>query len=288
MFYRILLVTFLGLKLSCDNQPKQPPYAKTPLARVHNQYLYKQDIDHIVPPDVSPQDSLQMVERYVQSWLAKHLLISKAEAYEANHPSDVEEKVAEFRSALIVHNYIEAQVNANLNKEVTEEAILSYYESNQEEFKLRHNIVRGKFVILPKNPPNIQNFKKLIISKEELDLSELQTYCSQYAKDYLLDDTVWLKWDDIVTKTPFRKVPDKTRLLKRTSFTEVQDANYRYYLKIDAYKTMNDIAPIELVRDQIIDVILYKRKIELANQIKQEVLEQAKVNDDYTIYEQKN
>jgi len=285
MFYRIFLLSLLGLKISCDSKEKHPPYAHNPIARVHNQYLYEQEVANIVPADTDPQDSLKLIEHYIQNWLAKHLLADQAEKYEKDHPSDIEKKVAEFRAALMTHNYIQKLVSERLDKQVSEEEILSYYETNQEDFKLKHHIVKGKFIIIPKTAPNIQNLKHLILSTEEADLLELQSYCAQFAKDYSLDEKVWLKWDELITKTPFRKVPDKTRLLKRTSFTEVQDPIYRYYLKIDAYKVTNDIAPLELVSEQIADVIIYKRKIALVNQIKQDILAQAKVNHDYTIYE---
>lgn len=288
MFYRIFLLTFLGLKFSCESQKEQPPYASKPIARVHHQYLYKQDIENILPVHTSSQDSVDLIERYIQNWLSKHLLAHKAQLCVQNQATEVEQKVAEFRAALIAHNYVQNLVNERLNKEITEEEIQRYYEANQEDFKLNHHIVRGKFVVIAKHSPNFQNIKKLIISKEASDEIELQNYCAQYAKDYALDEKLWLKWDDIVTKTPFRKVPDKTRLLKKASFTEVQDQHYRYYLKIEAYKTINDIAPIELVHGQVKDVIIYKRKIELANQIKQDILAEAKANNDYTIYEYKN
>jgi hypothetical protein len=286
MLYRIILISLLGLKLSCDNQEKHPPNAGTPIARVHNQYLYKQDIENIAPVTTNTKDSLEWVEHYIQNWLTKQLLVSKAEAQEVIQTNDIEKKVHEFRTSLIAHNYIEKLVNERLNKKhLTTEEIQHYYETNQENFKLRHNIVRGKFMVIPKTAPNIVSLKGLIISKKVEDSIALEAYCSEFAKDYSLNESNWLKWDDIVTKTPFSKVPDKTRLLKRASFTEVQDEAYRYYIKIEAYKITNDIAPLELVKNQIIDVLLYKRKLELANQIKEEILQQAKVNNDYTIYE---
>jgi len=287
MLYRILLISLLGLKLGCDNQEKHPPhYADTPIARVYNQYLYKQDIENIVPATSNPKDSLEWVERYVHNWLAKQLLASKAEAQGIGQANDIEKKVNEFRTSLLAHNCIEKLVNERLGKrDLSEEEIQHYYQTNQENFKLRHNIVRGKFVVIPKSAPNIISLKGLITSKREEDAIALQAYCTEFAKDYSLNESIWLKWDDIVTKTPFSKVPDKTRLLKKTSFTEVQDETYRYYIKIEAYKITNDIAPLELVKNQITDVILYKRKVELVNQIKEDILQQARANNDYTIYE---
>jgi len=41
----------------------------------------------------------------------------------------------------------------------------------------------------------------------------------------------------------------------------------------------------EVVSDQIADCIIYKRKIDLANKIKNDRLEQAENNNDCTVYE---
>eukprot|EP01132_Coremiostelium_polycephalum_P000743 gene743-921_t len=271
-------------ELSCGTKTTQLPDASQPVARVHNKYLYKQDIAGLLTAD--KKDSVKLIEGYVDQWLIQQLLADKAEKHCPSQLREIEKKVADFRSTLMVNAYLEKMVQKKLEKQqLSEDEIHQYYQANQESFKLRHNIVKGKFLIIPKNAPHTIKLKNLLISKRPEDMEALQAYCATFAKDYLLDDTIWLKWDDIVTKTPFHKVPDRTRLLKRTAFTEIHDEMYRYYFNIEAYKTIHQPAPLALVRTQIVDILHYKQKVDLINQIKHDILQQAKNTNEVIIYE---
>ena len=281
----ILLISFSGLKLSCNKLEKQPAVDLIPVARVYDQYLYKQELEKIVPIGSNPTDSVEVLRKYAYNWVIEHLLASEASAIPSENNMDIEKKVSDYRFALLAHAHLEQIVSSQLNKEITEEEIQNYYQTHQENFKLKHSIVRGKFIIVPKIAPNSISLKNLIISKNDADVISLKEYCENFAEEFSLDENIWLKWEDIVTKTPFRRVPDKTRLLKKTSFTEIQDETYRYYLKIEAYKTIDDISPIQLVREHIKSMVLYKRRIALIKQIKENMLQQAKSNNDYTLYD---
>jgi len=48
---------------------------------------------------------------------------------------------------------------------------------------------------------------------------------------------------------------------------------------------VHEAFPLEVVSDQIADCIICKRKIDLANKIKNDMLEQAENNNDCTVYE---
>lgn len=285
MFARITLFIILGLKLSCDQQEQAKSQASTPIARVKNHYLYKQDLENIKVDLNNSQDTVGLVDRYVQSWVTKQVLIAKAEEQGEYKKVDIERKILDYKYALIVHSYIEKLVNAKLDTKITAEEINNYYQEYQENFALKHPIVQGKFVIVSKEAPNKSHLRRLLASKQEADIAYLKEYCLEFAKDYSLDDTIWLNWNEVITKTPFGKIKDKTRLLKKNNFTEIQDESHSYYLKIDAYKVVGDISPLELVEGQIKDVILYKRKLALANQIKEDILQQAKANNEFKIYD---
>lgn len=285
MLSRTTLLVLLGMKLACGTEGEDKTQSSSAIARVHGQYLYKHDLENIGADVTNPQDSVELIEGYIQSWIAKQLMIAKAEEQGGYNKADIERKILDYRYALIVHSFIEKLVNAKLNKEVSQEEIQRYYQEHQENFRLKHNIVRGRFIVIPKDAPNKARLKTLLASKQEADIAALKSYCCQFAKDYSLDESVWLSWDDVIKSTPFNRVPDKTRLLKKTKCTEIQDDECSYYLKINAYKLINDTSPIDFVKDQMADIIIYKRKIALANQIKEGILQQAKANNDYTIYE---
>ncbi len=274
----------MGIKLGCEDGDKSATQPKGAVARVKGQYLYQKDLENIKFDFNNPQDSLALVDRYIQSWVAKQVLISEAEEQGEYQQADIERKILAYKYDLIVHSYIEKLVNNKLNKSISEEEIHRYYQAYQDNFTLKYPVVRGKFIIVPKEAPNQSNLRKLLTSKQAADITALKNYCNQFAKDYSLDDTVWLNWSELISKTPFNKVPDKTRLLKKTNFTEIEDEACRYYLKIDAYRIIGDIAPFDLIKEQIMNVILYKRKLALANQIKEDLLQKAKTNHEVTIY----
>jgi len=287
MLGRMLLLVLLGLKLGCEGsggEEKAATQLGTPVARVNGHYLYKQDLENIGADADNPEDSVALVERYIQSWIAKQLLIAKAEEQGAYNKVDIERRILDYRYALIVHSFVEKLVNAKLNKEVTEEEIQRYYQEHQDNFRLKHNIFRGKFIMLPKDAPNQARIRSWLSSKQEADVAALKSYCCQFAKAYSLNDAAWLNWEEAIQTTPFNKVTDKSRLLQRTKLAQTQDDEYIYHFKIDAYKLVNDTSPLPFVRNQVRDIIIYKRKIALANQIKEDILQQAKANKDYTIY----
>lgn len=286
--YKILLITlsFLGLKLGCDPQ-KPSESAGTLLACAYGQCLYKQDLEGAI---LAKDNS---AEAYVKKWVEKKVLARLVEKKLLGARREKAEKdAADFRSKLLTYVYLEELVNEKVKQDINEQEIQDYYQGYQENFKLKHNIWKGQLIIVPKNAPQLARLKQLMSVDSEEGLKELKEYCATHATYASLDNTVWLNWNDTVPQTLSSNILyhslDQTRLSKKPYLKEVQDASYRYYLRIDAYKAINNIAPMELVKDQVAKVILYKRKRELDNQIREDILQQAKANNDYTIYENKN
>ncbi|MEM9416924.1 MAG: peptidyl-prolyl cis-trans isomerase [Bacteroidota bacterium] len=256
-----------------------------PVARVYNQYLYKNDLEHLIKETNSAEDTAKIVEKYIQRWISKQLLLAEAEAHSEYNKADIERRVLDYRNTLLVHDFIERLVSTQLNKEVSKEEIASYYQAHQEDFVLRSNIFRGRFIILPKNAPRRAQLRSLIMGRNNKQLEALKSYCLQFAHNYALDETVWLPWDELVQGTSLKNARNKARLLGKGKLLVTSGADQRYYFKIDEYKRVGDVAPLEFVSDQIVDLIIYKRKIDLAKKSKQDILQQAKKNNNYVIYE---
>ena len=278
------LLTLGVSKWSTYNKQDQAA-ANPPVARVYNQYLYKSDLEHLGTEANNPEDNAEIVTQYIQSWVAKQLLIAEAEARNEYNKAEIERKVLDYRYALLVHSFIEKLVNTQLNREVSDEETASYYQAHQEDFVLRSNIFRGKFVVLPKDAPNRNRLRPLLMGNKQEQLVALRSYCLQFAQNYALDETVWLPWDELLKGTPFNDARDKTKLLSTGRLLQASDDDHFYYFKITEYRRVGDISPLAFVSDQIADIIVYKRKIALANKIKKDILQQAKGNNNCVIYE---
>ena len=283
----ILLVAIITscdfLKVKDESIPIQDDL-RQPIARVNDNYLYASEISGIVSANASAEDSANLMNAYMNNWIRKQLLIDEASAKIDFDEAEIQRKILDYRYSLIAYEYKSYYINQHLNKQVSEEEIQLYYEQNQDNFPLKQNIIRGKFIRLPKDAPNATKIRTLIYSTRENKMEELRTYCFSYALMYSLEDSVWINFDDIIKNTPLAEIPNKVDFLKRTKYTESSDATSKYYLLIKEYKKTDDIAPMEVVRDQIMGIIVNKRKVELARNLEKEVYDKAVETKSFEIY----
>ena len=256
-----------------------------PIARVNDHYLYPADLAGIIPSGASPEDSANLARSYINNWIEKQLLIDEALAKIDFDEAEIQRKILDYRYSLIAYEYKSFYVRQNLNTEVSDEEIKAYYEANLDNFPLKQNIIRGRFIRLPKEAPGQDIVKRLIFTTRPEKLEKLRTYCFSNALSYILEDSVWLNFDEIIQNTPLAEVPNKVNFLRRTRYSETEDDTSKYYLMIREYKITDDIAPLEVVRDQIVDIIINKRKVALARQLEKEVYDKARQNNAFEIYQ---
>lgn len=292
-----ITLTLIGLRVFYAPK-KLPATHKKVLARVDNEYLYAEDIPGSID-DRSTSDAVsshyqKWRQRYIKQWVADKLLHRKAQQHVVGEQrKTIAKQVSDFETALLEHTYLQQLIEQQLNLEISEEEVQAYYQTHAENFKLKESIFRGKLVILPKRVPQIGKVKQLLKQQEDVAaITELQEYCAQNATYYLLDNSNWFKWNDLVAQTSAKKTLhyalEKVPSFKKPYLKEIQDYEAYYYLQIEDYKPINDIAPLELVRDQIHKIILHNRKITLANTVREHIVAQATPNKDYTIYDDEN
>lgn len=257
---------------------------ETPVARVFDTYLYRKDLAGLAPDGLSEADSAKLVEKYVDGWIKKQLLISKAATRMAFDEAEIERKVLDYKYALMVHEYEKYQVNQSLNREVTEEEIAAYYNEKRENFLLKQNIVKCLFVKLPKEAPRLSRIRTLLRSYPDSDMEEIKSYCFRFAVSSSLEDNMWLNFDEVVKNTPLASVPNKVQFLRDNSFVETSDEKHIYFIKLLEYKIFDQVSPLEVIREDIVNIILNKRKIELARVLEEEILNEAQLNNEFEIY----
>ena len=73
LFFVILIIGYSG----CQKFEKRP--AQQPLARVGEKYLYTSDVQDIFPNNLPENDSILILNNFVDKWIKKQLLLQKAE-----------------------------------------------------------------------------------------------------------------------------------------------------------------------------------------------------------------
>lgn len=279
---------FLGLITSCDlfKMKSESEGEDNPvLATVGKSNLKLSDIDFIRKENQGDLDSTELVNRYLQNWIRKQLMIREASKNLTINEAEIERKLLDYRYALIVYEFEKSFVEKNLDKEVSIGEIEEYYEKHKENFSLKEIIVRTNFVKLEKNLPQKRQLERLLRSQRESDKNELKEMALRYANNYYLEDGNWIKFDDIILNSPLAQNPNKVQLLKNSPLISVDDDNYTYYFSILEYKLQDQVPPLEFVRDEISKIIVNKRRVALAEQLHKDVYNKALDNNEFRIYD---
>lgn len=253
-------------------------------ARANDTYLYKDELVGIIAPGTPPQDSARLVEAYIDNWIRKQLLIQEASRKIDINEAQVERKILDYRYSIIAYEYQTYYIKQNLDTAVSFDEIEKYYKANIDNFILKQNIVQGTFIKVPKNAPRTGKIKELIFSSREKDENELKSYCLSFSVAYHISGNNWIAFDDLVKSSPLVEIPNKIQFLKSNPYYETSDDNYLYFLRVQQYRILDNISPLEFVMDDIKNIILNKRKVELAKQLEDEVYKYALDQNEFEIY----
>ncbi len=287
-FVLILFSLILTIQ-SCDliRMKKDSPESglQKRVARVNDIYLYQDELNGIVTGGISKEDSSARVNAYINSWIRKQLLISEATKKININESEVERKILDYRYSLIGYEFQNYYIKQNLNDSISDQEVETYYKEHVDNFILKQNIVRGTFIKVPTAAPRTNRIKELIYSQKEKDAEELKSYCISFSAVYHLSDSSWIAFDKLVINSPMAEIPNKIQFLQRETYYETSDKEFLYFLKIEDYKISDNVSPIEFVKEDIKNIILNKRKVELAQKLEADVYENAAKRKEFEVFE---
>ncbi len=254
------------------------------IVRVNDSYLYEEDISKLINENTSPEDSTLLVSNYITRWATQQLLIDRAEL---NLPESTQkefnELVNNYRNELYTNAYTEALVSRDIDTALHREAIKEYYESNKENFRLNEDLVKLRYINLPKNVNNIEAIKKRFIRFNEKDKKALSDMAIQF-KNYSMNDSVWVKTKQVYSKIGPLSVGDRDELLKKSNFMELKDSLNVYLVYVNDVLARNDQAPLEYAEPAIREILLNKRKQNLIKELEKDITKDAIKNNEFEIY----
>jgi hypothetical protein len=254
------------------------------IARVNNAYLYLDELKGIVPEKTTKDDSAARMNAYVTSWVRKQLLIQEALKTINIDEAEVERKVLDYRYSLIGYEFLNYYIQQHLNDSVDDATIQEYYKAHLDNFILKQNIIRGTYIKVSKDAPRTKRIKDLMFSVKEKEINELKSYCLSFSAAYHLADSSWIEFDKLAVNSPLAEIPNKIQFLRSYNYYETSDQTYLYFLKVDAYKITDNVSPLEFVKHDIKNIILNKRKVELAKKLEDEVYENAAKRKDFEVF----
>ncbi|WP_452599221.1 peptidyl-prolyl cis-trans isomerase [Pontimicrobium sp. MEBiC01747] len=261
-----------------------PTTQENAVARVNEHFLYEEDILDVLPENYTKADSTIIVNDMINRWATKQLLVSGAELnLKEDTQKEFDKLVEQYKIDLYSKAYLEALVYKNLDTVVSKEEAASYYEKNKEAFKLNEELITFRYINLDDNRLDIEDIKKKFKRFEVKDKKELDSISIQF-KSYSLNDSVWIRLNQVVNKIPVIKQENKRELLKKSNFIQLKDSLGLYLMQINDVLLRNSTAPLEYVKPTIDQIVVNKRKLELIKKLKQDITNDAIKNKHFEIY----
>ena len=281
---QIILLLLLAVSFySCHYlEPKEQP---EPIARVGEVYLPKTVILNLGTEELSEEDSTNVVNNFIDNWIEKQVLLQNAsENLSLEETSEVEKKVLDYKESLLSHLYETRLVQERVDTLVTENEMVSYYESHQEDFAVAEPIV--KFFMI-KNDTEFRNSNEIVnwLSEYESNQNDakLTEYCSLQAITCYTDIEQWVAASQFY-ETLEANGSTTGIALRKGGLMKRKSENYFYLYKLFAVQE-NGVYPFEYVQQRIQEMIIRKRKQDFLEELHKNILESAKNNNEIEVYE---
>lgn len=279
---KIIIFFLLILVTSCDFFKKTDD--RIPVARVNDTYLYYDDIKDLVSEGTSKEDSMLLVQNFINRWATQQLFVDGAKVnLSESKQAEFNKLVEQYKTDLYTKAYIEALVKRDMNTVVNKQEAEAYYNENKDVFKLNEELLKFRYIHLDEN---IINYKAIVEKFKRFnsnDKNDLNAISIQF-KSYSLNDTIWIKVNQVISKIPAITLENKDQLLKKSNFVQLKDSLGVYLMQINDVLLRNDTAPLEYVRPTIDQIVVNKRKLELIRELEKDITKDAIKNNQFEIY----
>ena len=264
----LLLLLWLLPSCSSSNDDDSPL-----VAQVYDRELHANDLAGIVPPGLSYEDSIAILDNYVDQWVRQAVILAKAEK---NVKQDFSRELQEYKNNLLTYAYERQVLDQLLDTAVTEEQIRDYYEEHKGDFLLKSSIVKAVYVVAPAKAPAVAKLKKIVQRGkfEEKDILELEETASRNGFTGYYDADAWIPFRNLQATVPVTAY-NEPAFLKQNRHIAFSDDSLFYAVRILSYKVSDEISPLEVQRENIRALILNHRKTEALNKLRSDLLKEA-------------
>ena len=254
------------------------------VARVGKHKLYRSQVEALIPPGVSAEDSTNLALHYINTWSMELLYSDIAAQQLSKSELDVSKELEDYRNSLLKFRYEQRYINDRLDTTVTAEQIQHYYDSHKDLFVLDVPIVKARFLDIMQESPNLEVLRRKMAAREDGDLAEADSIAYFSALRYEDKSDIWV---DMPTFARYFGTDYGTVLshLGSDGYIDIEDergdVKIGYVVEI---MRAGRLAPEEYCESRIRDIIISSRKRELLLSLEQDLLRDALEKKNLIIY----
>lgn len=247
------------------------------VARAGRQTLTTEDIAEVLPAGVHGEDSVAYVRAYIDKWLVRQLKIQEANELFPESEHDIEKLVEEYRGSLLTSRVDQYYIEQQMSSDVSDEQVAEYYNSHKADFLLDRTLVKGRVLRYDASYRQSKALKTTMqkAATSSVEEKSLVDVCEK--NGFLLIDnrSTWVNFTDFLANLPITAAQDNEPLLDKLGVQEMKMGKDCYLFDFTSVCRKGNVAPLEIVADNIRRILLTRRRAEIIRQHEEQILQSA-------------
>ena len=139
---------------------------------------------------------------------------------------------------------------------------------------LEEPVIKGVFIKAPLASPGIKDLKRWYKDGSEASLEQLEKYAFRNAVIYECFYDYWVPVSELEGKL-IVNLAELGENFEKHRDIEVEDGEYCYLLHIDEYVLKGEEKPYELARQEIVDLLTNRQKVDFMDKVKKDLYDQS-------------
>ncbi len=261
-----ILILFLT---SCDFT-KQEIIAKVDSHELHYEDVYR----HFQQMNI-PIDDQKLVDEFVTDWIKQKVVDLELKELNPSAHYENQHQAEKNRYALNLFSMENKIIEERLDTLITEDEILQYYRNNRDNYISKSYIVKALYIKIPDSISVSEKLKTAFLLKKDKDREVVKKYGNLYATNFYFEEDKWIFFEDLVRDIPMTE-DSKEQLIKNKEHAVFTDKNDIYLLNIFDFRYKRSETPLDFEKEKIRKHILKRRINTLREEIRINILENAK------------
>lgn len=238
---------------------KEPELKPGEIARIGGETLTETELMKATPAGLAEVDSVAFVDAYINSWIADRLISHEA-ARLIKDTEEIDRLTEQYRRDLIMWEYRNMAVNADPELQLTDDDIRGYYEAHPSQMKLDAPMVRGIYIKMESDDPELNTVRRLYASEQQSDIDRLEKVGLKSAIHYDYFRDKWIPAEQITTKIPAEINAGNMRKGMKYEF---ERDGFTYLLSISDLLPTGATMPVEAAEPRIRETLDAMRRANL-------------------------
>lgn len=244
---------------SCKGPATPAALPEGTLVRVGLESLMRSDLAAAMPAGLTPDDSTRFARAFIRNWIDTRLVENVAA--EAVDMDEVDKLVAQYRRDLIMRRYRDRMFATNGGSEAYSDSIVAdYYERHSAEFVLDRPLIRGVYIKVPDDAPELAQIRRLYRSTRPADIDKLEKAVLGAAIHYDYFRDKWIDWEQVEARIPYDFGSEPADYVRTHRNLDVSLGGFTYLLEISEVLPAGSAMPVEAARPVVEERLTAERR----------------------------